>query len=346
MSNMESDLNNLRNEALAATSTAASPAEIDEIRIKYLGRKGALTAILRSLGTIPQEERASIGQLSNTYKAEIEAALENRNTELSRTGSDELLKGQWIDVTLDRAGATERESMGRLHPLSQIQYEIEDIFSSMGFEIHDGPEAETDHYNFEALNIPKHHPARDMQDTFWTEDGNLLRTHTSAIQVRAMEKVKPPFRVVGPGRVFRYESTDASHENTFYQVEGMMVDREITVANLIFVMKELLQQIFQRDVTVRLRPGYFPFVEPGFELDIHCLICDGRGCSVCKQSGWVELLPCGLVHPNVLRTGGIDPEKWSGFAFGLGLNRLIMMKYGINDIRHFLSGDIRFLKQF
>ena len=216
----------------------------------------------------------------------------------------------------------------------------------MGFEIHDGPEVETDYYNFEALNIPKHHPARDMQDTFWTEDGNLLRTHTSAIQVRAMEKVTPPFRIVGPGRVFRYESTDASHENTFYQVEGMMVDREITVAHLIFVMKELLKEIFHREVTVRLRPGYFPFVEPGFELDIHCLICGGKGCSVCKQSGWVELLPCGLVHPNVLRMGGIDPEEWSGFAFGLGLNRLIMMKYGINDIRHFLSGDIRFLKQF
>ncbi|TFH40069.1 MAG: phenylalanine--tRNA ligase subunit alpha, partial [Chrysiogenales bacterium] len=235
---------------------------------------------------------------------------------------------------------------GRLHPISQIQYEIEDIFTSMGFEIHDGPEVETDHYNFEALNIPRHHPARDMQDTFWTEDGNLLRTHTSAIQIRAMENISPPFRIVGPGRVFRYESTDASHENTFYQVEGMMVDRNITVANLIFVMKQLLKEIFGREVTVRLRPGYFPFVEPGFELDINCLICNGAGCSVCKQSGWVELLPCGLVHPNVLRMSGIDPVEWSGFAFGLGLNRLVMMKYGINDIRHFLSGDIRFLTQF
>ena len=216
----------------------------------------------------------------------------------------------------------------------------------MGFQVLDGPEPETDYYNFEALNIPPHHPARDMQDTFWTEDGNLLRTHTSAIQVRGMEKMEPPFKVIGPGRVFRYESTDASHENTFYQVEGMMVDRDISVSNLIYVMKKLLSEIFQRDVHVRLRPGYFPFVEPGFELDINCLICGGSGCSVCKQSGWVELLPCGLVHPNVLKHGGIDPEKWSGFAFGLGLNRLIMMKYGINDIRHFLSGDIRFVKQF
>jgi len=185
-----------------------------------------------------------------------------------------------------------------------------------------------------------------MQDTFWTEDGNLLRTHTSAIQVRGMEKRKPPFRVVGPGRVFRYEATDASHENTFYQVEGMMVDKNISVANLIHFMKVLLREVFKTDVKIRLRPGFFPFVEPGFELDINCLICGGKGCSVCKQSGWVELLPCGLVHPNVLKSGGIDPSEYSGFAFGLGLNRLIMMRYGINDIRHFQSGDIRFLKQF
>jgi len=243
-------------------------------------------------------------------------------------------------------GSSRSFEPGRLHPLSQIQYEIEDIFTSMGFTVLDGPEVETDYYNFEALNIPAHHPARDMQDTFWTEDGNLLRTHTSAIQVRGMERLQPPFRVIGPGRVFRYEATDASHENTFYQVEGMMVDRDISVADLIYFMKVLLKEIFGREVTIRLRPGYFPFVEPGFELDIHCLICDGKGCSVCKQSGWVELLPCGLVHPNVLRYGKIDPDKWSGFAFGLGMNRLVMMRYGINDIRHFLSGDIRFLRQF
>ncbi len=343
---MEQELGTLRGEALAAIKAADSIQSIEELRIKYLGRKGALTQILRSLGNIQPEERAAIGKLSNQYKNEIETALDARTIEVSKSGAEEKIKKQWIDVTLDSATATRRENLGRLHPISQIQYEIEDIFTSMGFEIQDGPEVETDYYNFEALNIPKHHPARDMQDTFWTEDGNLLRTHTSAIQIRALEKVNPPFKIVGPGRVFRYESTDASHENTFYQVEGMMVDREITVAHLIYVMKKLLSEIFHREVTVRLRPGYFPFVEPGFELDINCLICDGRGCSVCKQSGWVELLPCGLVHPNVLRMGGIDPEQWSGFAFGLGLNRLIMMKYGINDIRHFLSGDIRFLKQF
>jgi phenylalanyl-tRNA synthetase alpha chain len=343
---MEHELDIIRTEALAAIAAAKNIEAIEEIRIKYLGRKGALTLILRSLGNISPEKRASFGKLSNQYKNEIEEAIENKKNNLGTTDAEDLVRTEWIDVTLDCVTAKEQDSLGRLHPISQIQYEIEDIFSSMGFEIHDGPEVETDYYNFEALNIPKHHPARDMQDTFWTEDGNLLRTHTSAIQIRAMEKVKPPFRIVGPGRVFRYESTDASHENTFYQVEGMMVDREITVSNLIFVMKELLKEIFQRDVAVRLRPGYFPFVEPGFELDIHCLICGGKGCSVCKQSGWVELLPCGLVHPNVLRMGGIDPAEWSGFAFGLGLNRLAMMKYGINDIRHFLSGDIRFLKQF
>ncbi|OHD69276.1 MAG: phenylalanine--tRNA ligase subunit alpha [Spirochaetes bacterium RBG_16_49_21] len=343
---MEHQLAEIRATALSAIQSADSIDILEEIRIQYLGRKGSLTLILRSLGNIPAERRASIGKLSNQYKNEIESGLEDKKNELSKTIGSDLLRKQLIDVTLDSESATERENLGRLHPISQIQYEIEDIFTSMGFEILDGPEVETDYYNFEALNMPRHHPARDMQDTFWTEDGNLLRTHTSAIQIRGMEKVSPPFRIVGPGRVFRYESTDASHENTFYQVEGMMVDREITVAHLIFVMKQLLKEIFQRDVAVRLRPGYFPFVEPGFELDIHCLICDGAGCSVCKQSGWVELLPCGLVHPNVLRMGGINPEEWSGFAFGLGLNRLVMMKYGINDIRHFLSGDIRFLKQF
>ncbi len=343
---MELEPTDIRAAAIAAIQAADSVDAIEEIRIKYLGRKGSLTLLLRSLGNIPAEQRAAAGKRANEFKNEIESALEQKKYELTSTAARDLLRAQWIDVTLDCATATQREDLGRLHPISQIQYEIEDIFASMGFEILDGPEVETDYYNFEALNMPRHHPARDMQDTFWTEDGNLLRTHTSAIQIRGMEKVSPPFRIVGPGRVFRYESTDASHENTFYQVEGMMVDRDINVAHLIFVMKQLLKEIFQREAVVRLRPGYFPFVEPGFELDIQCLICNGAGCSVCRQSGWVELLPCGLVHPNVLRMGGIDPKEWSGFAFGLGLNRLVMMKYGINDIRHFLSGDIRFLRQF
>jgi phenylalanyl-tRNA synthetase alpha chain len=228
-----------------------------------------------------------------------------------------------------------------------IQQEIEDIFISMGFEVLDGPHIEDEYHNFEALNIPATHPARDMQDTFWFADKkHLLRTHTSTIQVRGMKTRKPPFRFVGPGKVFRCERTDASHEMVFHQLEGMMVGEDVSVANLIYFMKTLLTEIFKRDVEVRLRPGFFPFVEPGFELDIKCLICGGKGCSVCKHVGWVELLPCGMVHPNVLRHGGIDPEKHSGFAFGLGLDRLVMMRYGIDDIRHLHGADLRFNSQF
>jgi phenylalanyl-tRNA synthetase alpha chain len=341
---MEKELTALRDDALKAAAESASVEQLEETRITYLGRKGKLTHILRSIGTLSAEEKGKIGKLSNEIKREIEEALETKKSNLEKTDIDQLLVNEWIDVTLDLPSAV--ESTGYLHPLSKVQYDIEDIFTSMGFEVLDGPEAETEEYNFEALNIPKHHPARDIQDTFWTEDGNLMRTHTSAIQIRGMEKMDPPFRVVGPGRVFRYEATDASHENTFYQIEGMMVDKDISVAHLIFTMEELLGKIFERKVTVRLRPAYYPFVEPGFDLDFNCLICGGKGCKVCKHTGWIEFLGCGLVHPNVLRYGGIDPEKWSGFAFGLGLNRLIMMQYGINDIRHFLSGDIRFIKQF
>jgi len=325
--------------ALAGTSSSEA---VERLRVEYLGKKGHLTTLLRGMGGLPPEERPLAGEAVNELKAEIERALADRLSSLIVAEEEAAEIAERIDVSLRGAG----RRPGVPHPVAQTMREAIEIFVGMGFSVTSGPEAELDFFNFEALNFKPHHPARDMQDTFWTEDGNLLRTHTSAIQIRAMEKVKPPFRVVGPGRVFRYESTDASHDNTFYQVEGMMVDRNITVAHLIYVMKRLLKEIFHREVTVRLRPGYFPFVEPGFELDIHCLICDGGGCSVCKQSGWVELLPCGLVHPNVLRMGGIDPAEWSGFAFGLGLNRLIMMKYGINDIRHFLSGDIRFLQQF
>jgi phenylalanyl-tRNA synthetase alpha chain len=319
---------------------------LEEIRIRALGRKGELTALLRSLPELPSEQRGEAGKNANLAKNFIEGLLSEKVNLLEKAKLEQSISSDWLDVSLNSPGSTAAKIPGTLHPISKTQYEIEDIFTSMGFQILDGPEAETEYYNFEALNIPKHHPARDMQDTFWTEDGNLLRTHTSAIQVRGLEKVAPPFRIVGPGRVFRYESIDASHENTFYQVEGMMVDRDISVSHLIFFMKQLLGEIFRRDVKIRLRPGYFPFVEPGFELDINCLICGGSGCSVCKQSGWVELLPCGLIHPNVLKSGGIDPAEWSGFAFGLGLNRLIMMRYGINDIRHFMSGDLRFMRQF
>lgn len=343
---MNEELEKIKEDALKQIESSENIEDLEAVRVKVLGRKGELTSILRSLGQLSHEERSNIGKRSNEIKAELEEAIEKKKSRLGGIAIENLIKTDWIDVTLNSAQSTVTKDNGHIHPISQMQYDIEDIFTSMGFEILDGPEPELEYYNFEALNVPKHHPARDMQDTFWTEDGNLLRTHTSAIQIRGMEKMEPPFKIVAPGRVFRYESTDASHENTFYQIEGMMVDKDISVANLIFVMKELLREVFKQDVKVRLRPGYFPFVEPGFELDINCLICGGSGCSVCKQSGWVELLPCGLIHPNVLRFGNIDPEKWSGFAFGLGLNRLIMMRYGITDIRHFLSGDIRFLHQF
>lgn len=343
---MKQELEQIKTTALTEVKAATSPEDVEAVRIKFLGRKGELTNILRKLGSLSGEERGELGKLANEIKQEIDSSIEARESAVKREAINKLIKNDWIDVTLNSPQTTARKEKGHLHPISAMQYEIEDIFTSMGFEILDGPETELEYYNFEALNIPKHHPARDMQDTFWTEDGNLLRTHTSAIQIRGMEKMKPPFKVVGPGRVFRYEATDASHENTFYQIEGMMVDKNISVANLIFVMRELLREVFHQDVKVRLRPGYFPFVEPGFELDINCLLCGGKGCSVCKGTGWLELLPCGLIHPNVLKFGGIDANEWSGFAFGLGLNRLIMMRYGITDIRHFLSGDIRFLHQF
>lgn len=343
---MEEKLNTILNNTKQSIQANKDISELETIRVTVLGRKGELTQILRGLAGLSDDQKVAIGKRSNEIKIEIEALIDKKSSELLDSKISQQIKDEWIDVTLTSMDSTRTFSRGHIHPISQIQYEIEDIFTSMGFMILDGPEVETEYNNFEALNIPAHHPARDMQDTFWTEDGNLLRTHTSAIQVRGMAIHNPPFRVIGPGRVFRYEATDASHENTFYQVEGMMVDRDISVANLIFFMKSLLKEIFRREVTIRLRPGYFPFVEPGFELDIHCLICEGKGCSVCKRSGWVELLPCGLVQPNVLKYGNINPDEWSGFAFGLGLNRLVMMRYGINDIRHFQSGDIRFVNQF
>ena len=252
------------------------------------------------------------------------------------------LESEWLDLTIPAPGAR----VGSLHPVTQIQAEVEDLFVSMGFAVIEGPEVETEYYNFDALNIPPEHPARDMQDTFWLTGGYLLRTHTSPVQVRAMETMKPPLRMIAPGRVFRNEEVDASHEHTFYQLEGLMVDREVSVAHLTYFMKTLLSAIFRREVTVRLRPGFFPFVEPGFELDIQCLLCGGNGCPVCKHNGWVELLPCGLVHPNVLRMSGIDPDEWNGFAFGLGLTRLAMMRYGVDDIRLMQGGELRFLRQF
>jgi len=329
--------------SLARIASAHSPEELEAVRVQVLGRKdGALTQVMKELGKLAPEEKKRIGMLLNAAKQKIESALESRKQKFAEAELRTRLDGEWIDLTLPAPGPRR----GHLHPITQIQRELEDLFRSLGFAVLDGPEVETEYHNFDALNIPADHPARDMQDTFWLDGGNLLRTHTSPVQVRGMEKLGPPLRMIAPGRVFRNESVDASHEHTFYQLEGMMIDREVSVAHLLYFMKTLLTAIFKREVTVRLRPGYFPFVEPGFELDIQCLICGGSGCPVCKQGGWVELLPCGLVNPNVLRMSGIDPDEWNGFAFGLGLTRLVMMRYGIDDIRHLQGGDLRFLEQF
>jgi phenylalanyl-tRNA synthetase alpha chain len=339
---LDARLTELGASALAGIAAAGSPEDLERVRVDVLGRKGTLAQISKEMGKVAPDQRAAAGKLLNSVKQEIEAALESKASQFADAALGARLDAEWIDLTLPAPGVRP----GSLHPVTQIQAEIEDLFVSMGFTVLDGPEVESEYHNFDALNIPADHPARDMQDTFWLTDGNLLRTHTSPVQVRGMEKLGPPLRMIAPGRVFRNESVDASHEHTFYQLEGMMVDREVSVANLIYFMKTLLTAIFHREVTVRLRPGFFPFVEPGFELDIQCLICGGPGCPVCKQSGWVELLPCGLVHPNVLRMSGIDPEQWNGFAFGLGLTRLVMMRYAIDDIRQLQGGDLRFLRQF
>ena len=336
------DLSQLRAAALSQLEAATTPEALETVRVEYWGRKGKLALASKEFGKLAPEERARNGKLLNEYKQEFERLFGERDAAFSSGALNARLESEWLDLTAPAPGVRP----GSLHPVTQVQRELEELFISLGFTVLDGPEAETEHYNFDALNIPSDHPARDMQDTFWLKDGRLLRTHTSPVQVRGLEKLGPPLKMIAPGRVFRNEEVDPSHEHTFYQLEGMMVDREVSVAHLIYFMKTLLSAIFHRDVTVRLRPGFFPFVEPGFELDIQCLICGGKGCPVCKQSGWVELLPCGLVHPAVLRAGGVDPDEWNGFAFGLGLTRLAMMRYGIDDIRLFTSGDLRFLRQF
>ena len=338
----DNPLEDLRRATLAAFASATSADQLEEARVEAIGRKGKLALISKDFGKLTPEDKALQGKLLNSVKQDLETEYEAKKRRFQDAALAERLASEWIDVTLPPVGIRP----GSLHPITLIQNEIEDLFTSLGFAVLYGPEVETEEHNFDALNIPATHPARDMQDTFWLSNGHLLRTHTSPVQVRGMRTLGPPLRMIAPGRVFRNEEVDASHEHTFYQLEGMMVDKDVSVANLIYFMKTLLSGIFHRDVTVRLRPGYFPFVEPGFELDIRCLICNGEGCPVCKHSGWVELLPCGLVHPNVLKLSGIDPDEWGGFAFGLGLTRLAMMRYEIDDIRQLQGGDLRFLSQF
>lgn len=333
----------LLRDALARVSATNDPETLRAIDREFLQKGGVVASMLASIPTLPPEQRKSTGQRANQIKAALEAALLEKKRALEDAALDGGATGAPFDATLP-AARTER---GSLHPITQVTRELEDLFTSMGYVVLDGPEVERDWYNFEALNIPKDHPARDSQDTFYVAGrGDLvLRTHTSPCQVRAMETMKPPFRAIVPGKVFRQETTDASHEHTFHQMEGLVVGKDISVGHLIGAMKTLLRGVFGREIEVRLRPGFFPFVEPGFELDAKCPFCKS-GCSVCKQSTWIELLPCGMVHPNVLRSGGIDPEEWSGFAFGLGLSRLVMLRAKIDDVRHLLSGDLRFLEQF
>lgn len=328
-------------------SAVNSNSELEKIRVAFLGKKGLVTEQLKNLRDLTPEEKKTAGMEVNNLKNEIEQAIvEYQKTLEEKEYLQEIERAERFDFTIPSG-----RGAGTLHPITIIQKRIEEIFKTMGFIIEDGLEIQTEYNNFEAVNIPKNHPARDMQDTYYLENGQLLKTHTSAAQNTIMRKYgapKPgePLRVLFPGRCFRNENVDASHENTFFQLEGMMIGDDISISNLIYFMKVLLSEVFERDVKVRLRPGFFPFVEPGFELDINCAICGGSGCPTCKHSGWLELLPCGMIHPNVLSMGGIDPDKYTGFAFGLGLTRLAMMKYNIKDIRLFNSGNLKQLKQF
>ncbi len=321
---------------------AKTPEALEALRVAFLGKKSPVSDLMSELRNVPKEEKAEAGQLINSVKSEIAEAIAKTGDKLKAEALlAEIRSAKKYNPTLPR-----RKKSGSYHPITLIQREVEEIFISMGFTVEDYPEIVDDYHCFEALNIPKHHPARDMQDTYYIENGQLLKTHTSAAQNHIMRKYGAPLRAIFPGRCFRNEATDACHENTFFQMEGIMIDENISISNLIYFMKSMLSEVFRRDISVRLRPGFFPFVEPGFELDISCLICGGKGCPSCKNSGWLELCPCGMIHPNVLRDGGIDTERYSGFAFGLGLTRLAMMKYGIKDIRDFNSGSLKALSQF
>ena len=323
--------------------------ELEKIRVEFMGKKGYITDLMKEMKNLSHEEKKAFGQKVNELKDEVTQKLSQKREELKQK-EIELENSLMPDFDLSMPPKTQR---GSYHPITLVQRQCEEIFKSMGFTVEDYSEVVTDYECFESLNIPKDHPARDMQDTYYLENGQLLKSQTSAAQNAIYKKYKDalinegkPIKAIFPGRCFRNEATDASHENTFFQMEGVMVDKNISISNLIFFMKTMLSEVFQKDIKVRLRPGFFPFVEPGFELDISCLICGGDGCSSCKHSGWLELCPCGMIHPEVLKAGGIDPEKYTGFAFGLGLTRLAMMKYKVKDIRDLNSGNLKSLCQF
>ena len=346
---MDNRIDVLREEIKQKIAEAADLAELDKLRVSYLGKKGSITALLKGMKDLSNEERKTFGAEVNKLKASVAEKIEKRVEVLNQMAIEaEINLMPVFDVT-----TPPDLSCGSYHPITLSQRQCEAVFKSMGFTVEDYPEVVTDYECFESVNIPKHHPARDMQDTYYLENGQLLKSQTSAAQNAILRKYGKnliengvPIKAIFPGRCFRNEATDACHENTFFQMEGMMVDKDISISNLIYFMKTMLSEVFKRDIKVRLRPGFFPFVEPGFELDINCEICGGTGCPSCKHSGWLELCPCGMIHPNVLREGGIDSDEYTGFAFGLGLTRLAMMKYGVKDIRDLNSGNLKALSQF
>ena len=339
---MKQALEAIRESAKLELAEAKGQQMLENLRVKYLGKKGELTSILKQMGKLSAEERPVIGQVANEVRAFIEQDLEKRASELKAEEIKRKLERETLDVTLPG----KRHELGAKHPLTIVLDELKEIFIGMGFDIVEGPEVETDYYNFEALNIPKNHPARDTQDTFYINENILLRTQTSPVQVRTMEKQKPPIRVISPGRVYRSDAVDATHSPLFHQIEGLVVDKGVTFADLKGTLEAFVKQLYGEDSVVRFRPHHFPFTEPSAELDVQCFSCHGEGCRLCKGEGWIEILGCGMVHPKVLANCSIDPEEYSGFAFGMGLERLVMRRYNIDDLRLFYENDVRFLKQF
>ena len=339
---MKEQLEAIRQEAEAALQTCTDAKQLDAIRVQYLGKKGALTAILKQMGKLSAEERPVMGQLANAVRSDIESAITKQQAAIAEAALEQKLQSETLDITLPG----KQKKIGGLHPLTIVENEIKEIFLGMGFSVADGPEVEYDYYNFEALNLPPDHPARDTQDTFYITDNILLRTQTSSVQVHVMEQQKPPIRVISPGRVFRSDAIDATHSPLFHQVEGLVVDKGITMADLTGTLELLMQRLYGDDCKIRLRPHHFPFTEPSAEVDVMCYNCYGKGCRLCKGEGYIELLGAGMVHPKVLEGCGIDSNVYSGFAFGLGLERIVMRRYNIQDMRLLFENDYRFLEQF
>ena len=338
---MADSLSALVEQALADVNSSASLAALDEVRVRILGKKGLLTEQLKGLGKLSAAERPEAGQKINDAKASIQASLEMHRIRLEQTAMEQDLAKGTLDVTLPGRG----QDAGSVHPVTRTRLRIERIFAQAGFQVATGPEVEDDFHNFEALNIPKNHPARAMHDTFYFPDGRLLRTHTSPVQIRSMRAQPPPLAVIAPGRVYRCDS-DMTHTPMFHQVEGIVVGESISFANLKAMLHTFVERFFEQPLGMRLRPSYFPFTEPSAEVDIECVFCHGQGCRVCKQTGWLEILGCGMIHPNVLAAAGIDSEEWQGYAFGMGIERLAMLRYGVDDLRLFFENDLQFLKQF